>query len=495
MPAGFLWTDTSGGSRVLLLFNPMLVREGGRLRPRASFRAVSLDQRTVVTEEIEGNAEVLVGDVRFVNVPDAFLDMLDAGRAGQILTYRPELEFAFDDYPAILEHSAISEVIPDRQRYGGNEWQARLTLRRVDGGDWSLWSQVGVTTILQATRNASFTPSVGASVLGTFLGSPVSGWRGGVLAHNGLIYGIPHDAVDVLVIDPVFGEQQFPILTTLIGPRKWSGGVLGPDGLIYAIPYDATEILIIDPSTNTVEETTMGVSLTGTAKWQGGVLAPTGLIYGIPYNSTDVLIINPVAGTATRSDFGSPLTGTGKWVGGVLGHDNRIYGMPHNSTNILILNPLTGSLSLATLGASLTGTGKWFGGSLGPDGKIYGIPDTSADILVIDVEAGTALRSNFGVTMSGIGKWAGSALGGDARIYGMPFNADDVLIIDTNTGIVSRSDLGLSSELMPPGKLQGGVAALTNVYGIPADFNVLKVAPRGAGLPKSVMLSAHLNKL
>jgi len=69
--------------------------------------------------------------------------------------------------------------------------------------------------------------------------------------------------------------------------NKWEGGVLAPDGMIYGITKNSTAVLKIDPTNDTVS--TFG-SLSGdTDKWMGGVLAPNGVIYGIPHTSTTVL--------------------------------------------------------------------------------------------------------------------------------------------------------------------------------------------------------------
>ena len=75
---------------------------------------------------------------------------------------------------------------------------------------------------------------------------------------------------------------------SLAGTSKWAGGVLAPNGMIYGMPYNSTTILKIDPTTDTA--TTFG-SLSGTNKWFGGVLAPNGRIYGIPQSSIVVLAI------------------------------------------------------------------------------------------------------------------------------------------------------------------------------------------------------------
>jgi ABC-type glycerol-3-phosphate transport system substrate-binding protein len=125
---------------------------------------------------------------------------------------------------------------------------------------------------------------------------------------------------------------------TLTGSVKWIGGVLGSDGKIYGIPYNATDILIIDPVAGTATRSALGANLTDSAKWFGGVLGSDGKIYGIPYNATDILIIDPVAGTATRSALGANLTDLDKWIGGVLGSDGKIYAIPLIATDILIIN-------------------------------------------------------------------------------------------------------------------------------------------------------------
>jgi hypothetical protein len=90
---------------------------------------------------------------------------------------------------------------------------------------------------------------------------------------------------------------------TLSGATKWVGGVLGPDGKVYGIPYNAADILIIDPVAGTATRSNMGATLSGADKWFGGVLGPDGKVYGIPRNATDIQIIAhpyaPAYSTAT----------------------------------------------------------------------------------------------------------------------------------------------------------------------------------------------------
>ena len=85
-----------------------------------------------------------------------------------------------------------------------------------------------------------------------------------------------------------------PFVTTqlfgsLSGTNKWRGGVLAPNGKIYGIPFNSTQVLEVDPATQTTQ---LFGSLSGANKWGGGVLAPNGKIYGIPINSTQVLEVD-----------------------------------------------------------------------------------------------------------------------------------------------------------------------------------------------------------
>jgi len=127
-------------------------------------------------------------------------------------------------------------------------------------------------------------------------------------------------------------KYSFIILTlfgSLSGTSKWYGGVLAPNGKIYCVPHNATQVLEIDPET---KELTLFGSLSGTSKWLGGVLAPNGKIYCVPHNATQALEINPETKELTL--FGD-LSGTSKWIGGVLAPNGKIYCVPHNATQVL----------------------------------------------------------------------------------------------------------------------------------------------------------------
>ena len=82
----------------------------------------------------------------------------------------------------------------------------------------------------------------------------------------------------------------------------YTGGVLSTDGLIYCVPDNSTDILIINPFNDTATKTTFGLTLSDVDKWEGAVLGKNGKIYGIPSLSNDILIIDPINKIANRTN-------------------------------------------------------------------------------------------------------------------------------------------------------------------------------------------------
>jgi hypothetical protein len=174
-------------------------------------------------------------------------------------------------------------------------------------------------------------------------------WQGGVLAPNGKIYGIPRVSSNVCLIDPITNTVDTTTVKISSGSSippsnfKWRGGVLAQNGKIYGIPENSTSVLYIDPITNTVDITTVNVvsgsSLSGNAKWVGGVLAPNGKIYGIPSSASNFCLIDPITNTVDTTTVtissGSNLGGTHE--GGVLAPNGNVYGMPTSSSNVLVI--------------------------------------------------------------------------------------------------------------------------------------------------------------
>ena len=140
--------------------------------------------------------------------------------------------------------------------------------------------------IIQPDTSALDTTSIAG------LGSGGTKWAGGVLANNGLIYGIPRHSDSVLIIDPEAMTADTTTIITLSSTDKWVGGVLAAKGKVVGIPYGSNAVLIIDPETNTEDTTSLAGAGAGNYKYIGGVLAANNLIYAIPYFADNVLVID-----------------------------------------------------------------------------------------------------------------------------------------------------------------------------------------------------------
>jgi hypothetical protein len=390
-----------------------------------------------------------------------------------------DLESLLLDYPFLTNLRNVNETLGGvayNFSIGITARQARNWMK-AKSSTWNFGADV-LNLFLRGLDQASY-HNLSTDTFSTFgsVSGDQSKWTGGVLAPNGMIYGIPFSATSILKIDPT--NDTVSTFGSLSGSAKWTGGVLAPNGMIYGIPRDATSILKIDPNNDTVS--TFG-SLSGSLKWTGGVLAPNGMIYGIPTDATSILKIDPTNDTA--STFGS-LSGSSKWAGGVLAPNGMIYGIPSGATSILKIDPTNDTAS--TFG-SLSGSSKWAGGVLAPNGMIYGIPSSGTSILKINPTNDTA--STFGDVSGDPSKWYGGVLAPNGMIYGIPRDTASILKINpTNDTISTFGSLGGVLKWI------GGVLAPNGmIYGIPVNAtNILRILNETP--VDDILLSAYVNKL
>ena len=128
-----------------------------------------------------------------------------------------------------------------------------------------------------------------AVLIGDHLGDSFRKWSGGVLGHDGNIYGIPATASQILKFDPttektsLIGKDLDPSfkrsggitagnVKDLVPYFKWSGGVVADNGIIYGIPSSALQVLRFDPRMKRqqwLERSIQKVTLNGpVAFWQ-----------------------------------------------------------------------------------------------------------------------------------------------------------------------------------------------------------------------------------
>ena len=305
----------------------------------------------------------------------------------------------------------------------------------------------------------------------------------GINALNGKIYFIPEDEVYVLELDPTQTQLKSTTFGSLSGTTKWLGGVLAPNGLIYGIPYSSLTWLRINPYNRTAVAFTAGASVSGLYK--GGILTPNGLIVAPSGNNasgiTRIMVFNPATETFVELDVtlnaigvaynGSCLApngivyftpqsddivgaydaetkkykeysipsqgiGTNLYDGSVLGPDGNIYFIPRNATRVLVFNPIsnTGKFIGPDLG---TVSSKWKGGVLAPDGYIYGIPLSDSRFLKIDWKNHTVV---FVGSIAGSGKFSGATIASTGNMYTITSSSDTIAEIKFNMPIKNNAE-------------------------------------------------------
>jgi len=303
-------------------------------------------------------------------------------------------------------------------------------------------------------------------------------WIGGVLGHDGSVYGIPYEANKILKIDP---SQNATNPTALVGDNlgdkesKWNGGVVGSNGIIYGVPSDAKSILTFNTTSEKTQLIAENHELLLESSFADGVLANNGMIYFTPSICDKVVKFDP-------SNLEDPLIKIGDDLGndmdnirsGVLGSDGNIYAMPYHGNQVLKIKVADDTTSF--IGDEYSGLGKWSNGVLAKDGHIYACPYEASQILQINIESQTTnlVGPDFG---DGGFKWSGFVEGEDGFLYGMPFLSNELLRFDP---INHKATLiSFSEDLRGILKYDGGVRADNGfIYGIPYVVDqVLSIAP------------------
>ena len=509
-----IWGSKSSGQMLFLCFNE------GQLRLDTWFGGTSFEVENLFSADLQ-----LLDVVYDGTTLKAYINAVLVGSAGVTLATgtattayiggHPEHEFGWSGYLADLRiyNRALSEsemktllrrfkkrklFLPLEESEGVPEANASGILLNSDHAILSTTNKIFIPiltpSILSRLRsivadNQGKTYTTELSAFGSLDSSAT--WIGGVLAENGKIYGIPHGAAEILIIDTA--TDTVTTIPTESGNLKWFGGCLAPNGKIYAIPHTSNKVLVIDPETDTTYTFT---TISGDRKWGGGVLGPDGKIYCLPCQEYRIGVIDPE--TDTLETFGNVelnISWSWKWIGGVLGPDNCIYAFPSNYQNkyVLKIDPVARTTQLIEHGISANY--ELFQGSVfAPDGQLWGVTCYYDKLVSYSTDTGTV--TIHGDVVSGNGKWVGGCLAPNGKLYFAPLNSGSILEVDPDTG--SSVEIPIDTALESGNKFRGCVLAPNgSIYFIPYNAtSALKLSFTGGltPFPAEVCESPWLNK-
>jgi len=289
-------------------------------------------------------------------------------------------------------------------------------------------------------------------------------------APNGKIYFIPEDESFVTEVDPSIPHLGIRVSTfgSLAGTTKWLGGVLAPNGIIYGIPYSSTQWLRLNPYARTAVAFTAGASVSGLYK--GGVVAPNGLIIAPNGNSASaanrVMIFNPTNETFVEQDV--TIGAVVSYNGACLGTNGLVYFTPASDDIVGVFDPVTRKYLQITVPNAGATTNIYDGAVLAPDGSIYFIPRNANRVMVYNPisNVGKLIGPDLTITSD---KWKGGVLAPDGFIYGIPLSDSRFLKIDWKNQSVS-----FKGTIVGTGKFSGATIASTgNLYTVTSSSDTI----------------------
>jgi hypothetical protein len=353
-------------------------------------------------------------------------------------------------------------------------------------------------------------------------------FAGGVLAPNGKIYCIPHDANYVAIINPYTKTVDRTTIINVDGGitqgGKWYGGVLAPNGNIYCVPFSSSNIMKINIFTNTVSYIT-GITFanyptigsSNAQKWIGGVLAPNGKIYCSPYFAECALIIDTTNDTVNLTDISgvratNPVYNRLLWktdlfpesFGGAVLHPNgKVYFTACNANGVLQIDPTNNTIDASSyiypppfFLTGATNRFKAFGSCLGPDNNIYISPfgGSTRYFIKVDVTKDISNQQFTRVTPNipdaSLSTFQGVVCAFNGKMYSIPTSSTSVGIIDPITNSV---DLTTMSNI--PNLYSGGVLGPDGViYCIPRNASRIMTIKTGIPSLQPWMLGSTFNK-
>ncbi len=239
----------------------------------------------------------------------------------------------------------------------------------------------------------------------------------------GKIYGLPFQASQCFVLDPI--DDSILFFGTSFGTtiRKWYGGALSDNGFIYGSPWDDTNFLKVDPIGLTA--TRVGATMAGinSNKHSGMALIAENKLAVAPRAATKIKIFD--AAIDDWNEVGTAYTGTNKWLTAQKNPNGKVYFSRMSTNKFLEFDPTSESTTL--LGSNNGSSNRAYGFGLAPNGLFFTTPGNYSyqENFNISTNQVEIMTENF---YSGSEKWIGSpVLAPDNCLYFTPFNSSSIL--------------------------------------------------------------------
>jgi hypothetical protein len=348
------------------------------------------------------------------------------------------------------------------------------------GTDLSGWTAFQAALNNGVTGGTTFGNNNTNGVVSTFnlIYTVADAYRGGVLAPNGDIHFVPHDAVRGQKISANGTVSTYSLVYT--AANAYWGGVLAPNGDIHFIPYTANRGQKINAS-----GVVSTYSLVYTAgSYGGGVLASNGDVQFIPRAAP---VGQKVSAAGVVSTFSLVYTSaSGAYTGGVLAPNGDIHFVPFSANRG---QKISASGVVSTYSLVYTTSTAYYGGVLATNGDVHFIPYVAPVGQKISVDGTVSTYSLVYTTTFG---YVSGVLAPNGDIHFVPFSAARGQKISA-AGVVSTYSLVYTTAFSYIG---GTLDASGNIYFVPSNANRGQKISTNPGSPlgPGVCLSSFLNK-
>jgi len=270
----------------------------------------------------------------------------------------------------------------------------------------------------------------------TSFGSGCHKWMG-LIAHQGVLYGAPHHATQMLAYSPSTGTLRgVPTDTVAEGQAKWAA----VGSMIYAAPYCADQILRFDVAADEISGISTATVATGGHKWFGFAQIGDQLL-SAPVDAEQILSYNLTDGSVKGIPTTALSTGIHKWVGTVA-HAGCIYAAPYYADCILKFCSASKIASCINTAAVALGERKWTAPT--PIGKyLFFAPERAKDMLVYNTELGMISRDP--VATGDHSKYCGTTVSVGDRVLAVPRDAQNILVYKTGVAAAPTTTTALDT--------------------------------------------------